>query len=343
MSYILESIKKAERERKLGQQHAPSISIESTGVLVDDIENKKLQWALWLLGIIVTAIIVWSATYYFTNKDLQYIEQLSMSDVSIDAEVDARQNTSINRDDDSKHSIAMVPVKNVHKSDLKSVELIVDDELPVVHPTVKKDKPVEKKVTNTSITSIVKNTQPRPNLETTNELHVVANKINNISGKQDLVSIYSDLAVIAQEDKTVNKSRTLTDQVAEELVQIKAANYVVPDVDTSETNTQKIVTREVNSQPIAPAYQQHEQAVRSGVPSFGELPYDIQDDIQEKIPDFNVSVHMFHADPIQRRIRINGHMYTEGKSLQQDLALVEITRYGAVFDYQGHVFRLNVR
>ena len=77
----------------------------------------------------------------------------------------------------------------------------------------------------------------------------------------------------------------------------------------------------------------------TGVPSFGELPYDIQ----EQIPNFNVSVHMFHADPMQRRIRINGQMYTEGKSLQQDLALVEITRYGAVFDYQGHLFRFNVR
>ena len=75
------------------------------------------------------------------------------------------------------------------------------------------------------------------------------------------------------------------------------------------------------------------------MPSFGELPYEIQ----EQIPDFNVSVHMFHEDPSQRRIRINGGMYTEGKYLQQDLALVEITRYGAVFDYQGHLFRLNVR
>jgi len=36
-------------------------------------------------------------------------------------------------------------------------------------------------------------------------------------------------------------------------------------------------------------------------------------------------------------------MYTEGKQLQQDLKLVEITRYGAVFDFQGNLFRLNVR
>jgi hypothetical protein len=341
MSFILESIKKAERERKLGQQHAPSISIEYTGALVDDMENKKLQWMLLLLGLIVTAIVVWSATYYFTNKDRQYIEELSVSDVSSDAKIDTQtQNSSISRDDDAKRSIAMVPVKNVHKSDLKSVKLIADDDPPVAHPTVKEDKPVEKKESKTPITSIVKNTQPRPKLETTNEIDIVANKISDISDKQELAAIYSDLAAIKEEDKAVSKSRLLADQVAEELVHIKAASYVVPDANALKTNTQKIVTEEVISRPVTPVHQkQHEQAVRSGVPSFGELPYDIQ----EKIPDFNVSVHMFNADPVQRRIRINGHMYTEGKSLQQDLALVEITRYGAVFDYQGHLFRLNVR
>jgi len=91
--------------------------------------------------------------------------------------------------------------------------------------------------------------------------------------------------------------------------------------------------------PSSEFKEQHAQAVRSGVPSFGELPYDIQ----EQIPDFNVSVHMFHKEPLQRRIRINGQMYTEGKSLQKNLALVEITRFGAIFDYRGHLFRLNVR
>jgi len=335
MSFILESIKQAERERKLGQQQAPAISIEYTGSHVDNIEKNKMLWILLSLGLIVTAILVWGATNYFTNKDRQYIEELSTSDVSSEIKIET-QTPSINVDNATKHNIAMVPVKNLHKSDLKSVKLIADDEPPIAQSTVKKDVPVEKKVNKKPITNVIKNTQPKA-------VPVIEDKINDVSDKHELVSIYSDLAAIAEEEKIASKPNEHITQVAEELVQIETASYVAPSKEHAvETKTPRInIEEEINRPKVeVPAYkQQHEKAVRSGVPSFGELPYEIK----EKIPDFNVSVHMFHADPVQRRIRINGQMYTEGKSLQQDLALVEITRYGAVFDYQGQLFRFSVR
>jgi len=141
---------------------------------------------------------------------------------------------------------------------------------------------------------------------------------------------------ITSEPNIVDKSSSQK-QFAEEIVQIEEASYVAPQVSNaivSKTEARPEPVRRPDVTPFTP-----EHAVSTGVPSFGELPHDVQ----ANIPDFNVSVHMFHADPAQRRIRINGQMYTEGKSLQQDLALLEITRYGAVFDYQGHKFRLNVR
>ncbi len=335
MSFILESIKKAERERKLGQQQAPAISIEYTGSHVDDIESNKMQWILLSLGLMATAILVWGATNYFTNKDRQYIEELSTSDVSSEISIDT-QTPSISVDNATKHSIAMVPVKNLHKSNLKSVKLITDDEPPIAQSIVPNDEPVKAKVNKKSITSVIKNTQPKA-------VSVIANKGNDVSDKHELVAIYSDLAAIAEEEKTASKPNERIKQVAEELVHIETASYIAPSKKHAfETKIPRInIEKESNRAEVeVPEYkQQHEKAVRSGVPSFGELPYDIQ----EKIPDFNVSVHMFNADPVQRRIRINGQMYTEGKSLQQDLALIEITRYGAVFDYQGQLFRFNVR
>ena len=340
MSFILESIKQAERERKLGQQQAPAISIEYTGAHIDDIENNKLQWVLLSLGLIITAILVWGVTNYFTNKDRRYIEELPMSDVSSEIKIDAKA-LSVSRDNVAKHSIAMVPIKNLHTSNLKSVKLITDDEPPVTQPVVQKDESNEKKASKKPITNVAINIQPKPKPALEKKISAVANKINDTSDKQELVAIYSDLAALSKEEAITNKSNKDVDQVAEEFVQIETASYVAPSkANAFETNSQYINSKEEFNRPEEPAYkQQHGQAVRSGVPSFGELPYDVQ----ERIPDFNVSVHMFHADPVQRRIRINGQMYTEGKSLQQDLALVEITRYGAVFDYQGHLFRFNVR
>jgi len=345
MSFILESIKQAERERKLGQQQAPAISIEYTGAHIGDIENNKLQWIILSLGLIITVILVWGVTNYFTNKDRSYIEELSMSDVSSEIKIDAKT-PSVSRDNVTKHSIAMVPMKNLHKSNLKSVKLITDDEPPVTQSVVQKDEQDEKKASKKPITNVAINIQPKPKPALEKEISAVANKINDISDKQELVAIYSDLAALSKEEAITNKVNKDVDQVAEEFVQIETASYVAPSkANAFETNSPKISSPKLNTieefnRPEVPAYKkQREQAVRSGVPSFGELPYDVQ----ERIPDFNVSVHMFHADPVQRRIRINGQMYTEGKSLQQDLALVEITRYGAVFDYKGHLFRFNVR
>jgi len=326
MSFILESIKQAERQRKLSQQ-APSISIEYSGEDLDDIEDNRKKWMLFGLALFITAMVVWFATNHFVSKDRQYIEELALSDTS-NSTKDINPTIANEFEVDAKLDIAMVPVKNsVHQSRLKSEKVISENE----------------EAPKTKVKEVKKTIKP-------------------VVSKTILATIYSDLAELAKEEalqseSNINTSQQTEQQVLEEniqlrqfddgLVQIETANYVAPAVNSKQVarvdvepeikpeikpETEKLVRSEET-----PATPKH--AVRTGVPSFGELPYAIQ----EKIPDFNVSVHMFHVDPTQRRIRINGSMYTEGKSLQQDLALVEITRYGAVFDYQGHLFRFNVR
>ena len=340
MSYILDSIKKAERERTLGQQ-APSISIEYSGEHVDQDRNNWLQWALLSLGVLATAFAIWASTYYFTTNKQQNLKSISEIKVSNDGDMKAEEaHVAIKPIDESKKNIAMVPVKNIHTSNLKTVEIITEKD--------KTQDPVQKvSVDNLQKSIVAERAKPEINKHVTKvniEPKIVeplyesssyeTKKINLVTDKQELAAIYSDLAQLAenqQQEVVLDNSTVGNDEVEEEFIEIKTANYVAPDVDEYEKRVQQDYTNEV---PVA-----HKTAVSTGVPSFGELPYAIQ----EKIPDFNVSVHMFHADPSQRRIRINGSMYTEGKNLQQDLALVEITRYGAVFDYQGHLFRLNIR
>lgn len=325
MSFILESIKQAEQERKLEQQQVPSISIEYIGSHVDDIENKKLQWLLLLLGIIAALVIAWSVTNYYANKDHQYIEELSFKDVSNEEKIESVADTN---------SIKITPVKKLHTSKLKSVKLITDEnKFPVIQESKQVSEPAENNINDQPILNSdgFIRVQENPAQEKGN--NVAANKIDD-SQEQKLVAIYSDLAELAQQEPKPSIANIPKYEVAEDIVEIETASYIAPEIVVPDTYIS------VNTEPELHRYkQQHQKAVSSGVPSIGELPYDIQ----EKIPEFNVSVHMFHADPAQRRIRINGHMYTEGKSLQQDLALVEITKYGAVFDYQGHIFRLNVR
>ena len=320
MSYILESIKKAERERKLGQQ-APSISIEYTAESLDRDQNHWPQWSLFLLGIMVAAVVTWSATFYFTDRENdKFTEKIHEN-----SDIESKQTETLG---EVKREIAMVPVKDVHQSQLKTVKLITEEnKVPVPEPV-----PEIKVQTNKNNSSIKPaatrsnsiNIKPASNLAAQSQKEPEANRIQ-------LASIYKDLAESAQQEPIIDEDIIFV----EEQVEIETASYVTLN------DIHERIEEVENSNTIQPQTKvtPHVQAVNSGVPSYGELPHAIQ----EKIPEFNVSVHMFHEDPIQRRIRINGQMYTEGKNLEQGLALVEITRYGAVFDFQGYLFRLNVR
>ena len=319
MSFILDSIKKAERERKLGQE-APSISIEYTNEYVDSRHKHWQQWALLLLGLIITVIVVWAATYHFTNRD-RVITQLSTE--TQDAKI-VESITEIETFKSDKQDIAMVPMKKVHQSDLKTIKVISEEDRiyqPQVEKVIEGTKSEESIVAERpipEINKVAKNTRIAKKSKLLYELKpVVVKESNKQEAKQEIAAIYSDLAKLAPKNEPVHEIR-------EQIVEIEPANYVAEEKTLIKSNVSHVAPK---------------TAVNTGLPSFGELPYDVQ----EQIPEFNVSVHMFHADPNQRRIRINGNMYTEGKKLQQDLALVEITRYGAVFDYQGHLFRYNVR
>lgn len=358
MSFILESIKQAERERKLGQQ-APSIAIEYSGAHVEDIENNKMKWVIMSLALLITALVVWGATQYFANKDRQYMEQyveeLASSKETVQSQVSLKNaltdTTVVSSSLTSKivseeHDVQMVPVKNVHTSDLKSVKLIsADEEAPKtkIKRVVEVKKPVANRLTNAS-TNASTSKKAVPELKPIIEKFQPKVEPTVVADKQSLAEIYSDLSQLQKQERIIAEPEFVAPEAFDKIrmdkesVQIETASYVT----SNENTVTKIPKSESYSHSeVTPLASNHapKHAIDTGVPSFGELPYDIQ----EKMPDFNVSVHMFHADPNQRRIRINGNMYTEGKSLQQDLALVEITRYGAVFDYQGHKFRLNVR
>ncbi len=340
MSFILESIKQAERERKLGKQ-APSISTEYTSSHGNGLEHTWLKWVLLSLAIVITAIVVGSATYYFTNKDRQHIQDLSVSSAT-QLEDKTRVEKVQERANVAKQSTTMRPIKSTHKSKLKNVNLMnAEDNVSVVQGA--------KPVGSGSITA-EKNIDPethqpsRDNLSASKlDVDIATNTGKHVFTKQELPTIVSDLAESPKESLNVPEKyeNNLAKDIDEELVQIETASFVAlaTTVNKPEISREEMVSPEVATSAVTPKHVAHQAAVNIGVPSFGELPYDVQ----EQIPDIDVSVHMFHADPVQRRIRINGQMYTEGKNLQQDLALVEITRYGAIFDYQGHLFHLNVR
>jgi len=77
---------------------------------------------------------------------------------------------------------------------------------------------------------------------------------------------------------------------------------------------------------------------REAIIDFHELP----ESIKQQIPTITISAHVYSSNPIQRSIVINNNFMEEGEYILDDLILHEITRDGAVFNYQGTLFNYGV-
>ena len=69
---------------------------------------------------------------------------------------------------------------------------------------------------------------------------------------------------------------------------------------------------------------------------------DLPHNIKQHIPAMNFTGHVYSSSAIQRSLIINGSFMEEGDALSNDVTLTEITNKGAIFDYQGTLFKVNV-
>lgn len=69
-----------------------------------------------------------------------------------------------------------------------------------------------------------------------------------------------------------------------------------------------------------------------------QLPYTIRKDL----PEIHIAAHVYAKLPASRLVSINGHVLREGYSLQPGLKLEEITADGVIFSYEGYHFYVGV-
>ncbi len=79
--------------------------------------------------------------------------------------------------------------------------------------------------------------------------------------------------------------------------------------------------------------------IKNKIYSLRELP----PELQQTLPDFSISTHLYAADAASRVVRINGQMLREGEYLNPGLRLLEITPDGAIFSIYDYRFRLGLR
>lgn len=70
--------------------------------------------------------------------------------------------------------------------------------------------------------------------------------------------------------------------------------------------------------------------------------YDLPESIKRQLPSITISAHVYSDNPLQRSIVVNNDFLEEGERILDDLILQEITKDGAIMNYQGTVFRYGV-
>ena len=86
------------------------------------------------------------------------------------------------------------------------------------------------------------------------------------------------------------------------------------------------------------------QQVSAQSPVINEV-VDIEDlpaNIKQYIPPMRFTGHVYSSSPLQRSIIINGSFMEEGESVGNDVILAEITRRGAIFNYEDILFEVNI-
>lgn len=85
--------------------------------------------------------------------------------------------------------------------------------------------------------------------------------------------------------------------------------------------------------------EQDERSWAPEAPEFVEV-WDLPLSVRRELPDLNLSIHVFSADPGGRFVLINGERRLEGEDLGEGASLAEIRREGALIDFRDYRFLL---
>lgn len=74
------------------------------------------------------------------------------------------------------------------------------------------------------------------------------------------------------------------------------------------------------------------------LPDYMQLPYSMR----QELPKVTISVHFYAHSPASRKVNVNGRMMREGQYVSPVLKLEQITVDGVIFDYKGRRFEMSV-
>ena len=131
---------------------------------------------------------------------------------------------------------------------------------------------------------------------------------------------------------------------------LKEASKLTDEKNFKKNNSEKDITtnvatiRNTEKKPAVKPIQKQSPKTTNSSTSYQPITdyYDLPDSIKNRLPKISVSAHVFSSNPLQRSIVINNNFMEEGEYISQKLTLHEITRDGAILDFEGDLINYGV-
>ena len=140
-----------------------------------------------------------------------------------------------------------------------------------------------------------------------------------------------------------NSAQTLT-YVQPTKPQHAPTQVIIRSAPTAQQPSQEKTNSIATAAEVEPLYSNDTRLKSTPTLSTNEV-FDIEDlpeYIKQNIPPMNFTGHVYSSSRMQRSIIINGGFMEEGDALNDNILLSEITNRGAIFNYQGTLFSVNV-
>jgi hypothetical protein len=308
MSYILEAIKKAESERGKPLLQTKPVQVNAN----DEKPARSISWLAVAVFLNAMILLAWIVTQQLNNANN-------------DEQVEQTQNeviTNIKQDQDGLNSDASDNNQMLTQEiDASSVEDVIDNE----------DLDV-------------------PSLE-----KVPSEEVISTESKGDIPSFFStpddtsfeSIPEISEPEITRHSEESETDQKnKQQIINIEPQNLPKAEVDPLPKvyqDTKPALLAITPSEEVevidVPVKIETPIIENPDAPEFGQLPYSLQ----KQIPKLQISVHIYNVQKDLRKVRVNGGLLLEGQQVEDDLIVLEITPRGVVFDYDGTIFKMNLR
>ncbi len=333
MSYILEAIKKAERER--GSSLLPNQPLADNNQ--QESSSKSISWlaiAIFLNAVILLAWIIFQQVNQSENESQTSVEPINANQVP-------------NSDIDSKdtHTAEEAPIARIENDLTSTVEEkrapeFLDISEAKSEPDAAQEKQtvpyvVEESLNKGEVPGFLSSIDESSDAE---ESHLHLEHQQGINDENDL-------------SKKANTEKLARETVQAELIKIEEE---IDQRDSPIALVEPLSIKEdvIAQENISDDYAEEEQEINArqepvevaivenpNVPDLGELPYSLQ----QEIPKIQISVHIYNKEKDARKVRINGGLFLEGQAVETDLIVKEITAHGVIFDYEGTLFKISLR